>query len=46
MDGTLGRPEDPRLPGIPAPWRVPALAFTVVICIAIFVTAVLIGLHG
>lgn len=44
--GTLGEPAEGRFPVIPARWRLPALALTVVVCIAMFVAAVLIGLHG
>ena len=46
VEGTLGAPSERRLPVIPGRWRLPALALTVVVCVAIFVTAVLVGLHG
>ena len=44
--GTLGEPAERRVPVIPSRWRVPALAVTVLLCIAMFVAAVLVGLRG
>lgn len=45
-EGSLGPVPDRRMPVIPSRWRVPALIATVVVCIALFVSAVLIGVHG
>jgi len=46
VDGALGEPSERHIPVIPARWRLPALAVTVVVCIALFTAAVLIGIHG
>ncbi len=45
-DGSLGPVPERRMPVIPPRWRLPALVVTVVVCIALFVSAVLIGTHG
>ena len=44
--GSLGPVPERRVPVIPARWRLPAVIATVVICVALFVAAVLIGIHG
>jgi hypothetical protein len=46
VEGSLGPVRERDMPVIPSRWRVPALLITVVLCVAIFVTAVLIGVHG
>lgn len=46
-EGSLGPvPEERRMPVIPSRWRLRALIATVVVCIALFVSAILIGIHG
>ena len=45
-EGSLGPVPERRMPVIPSRWRLPALIATVVVCIALFVSAVLIGVHG
>ncbi len=45
-EGSLGPVPERRMPVIPSRWRLPALIATVVLCIALFVTAVMIGIHG
>jgi hypothetical protein len=45
-DGELGPPRNGSwVPVIPPRWRLPALVVTVVLCAAIFVTALVWGLH-
>jgi len=44
-EGSLGPVPERRMPVIPSRWRLPALVATVVLCIALFVTAVMIGIH-
>lgn len=46
VDGALGGVPEHRMPVVPTRWRLPALVLTVVVCICLFVAAVLIGLHG
>jgi hypothetical protein len=46
IEGSLGPVRERSLPVIPSRWRIPALAVTVIVCIALFVAAVLIGTHG
>lgn len=46
VEGSLGEPAERHIPAIPARWRMPALAVTVIVCIALFTAAVLIGIHG
>ncbi|MBV8528352.1 MAG: hypothetical protein JOZ75_08565 [Candidatus Dormibacteraeota bacterium] len=46
IDGELGPPRTGSwVPVIPPRWRLPALVVTVVVCTAIFVTALVLGLH-
>ena len=44
--GSLGPVPQRRMPVVPTRWRVPALIATVVVCVALFVSAVLLGIHG
>jgi hypothetical protein len=46
VDGSLGPVRERSMPVIPSRWRLPALVATVVLCVALFVTAVLIGIRG
>jgi hypothetical protein len=45
VKGGLGAPVDHGIPTIPEPWKLPALVIVVVVCLAIFFTAVVYGLH-
>ncbi|HEX6537921.1 MAG TPA: hypothetical protein VF155_01915 [Candidatus Dormibacteraeota bacterium] len=46
IDGELGPPlERGPIPFIPPRWRLAAVVATVVLCAAIFITALVIGLH-
>jgi hypothetical protein len=46
IDGELGPPRDERwIPVIPPRWRLPLLIATVVLCAAMFLTALILGLH-
>lgn len=46
VTGTLGPVREGGIPAIPPRWRLPALLLTILVCIALFVTAVWFGLHG
>ena len=43
---SLGPARERSMPVIPSRWRLPALIGTVVLCITLFVAAILIGIHG
>ncbi len=44
--GSLGPVPERRMPVIPSRWRLAAVVCTVLVCIALFVAAVLVGTHG
>ena len=46
VDGSLGPVRQRDMPVVPSRWRVPALVITLLLCVAIFVVAVLIGIRG
>jgi hypothetical protein len=46
VDGSLGPVREHNMPVVPSRWRVPALIATLLVCVGIFVAAVLIGIHG
>lgn len=46
VEGDLGPVTERSMPVIPSRWRLPALLATILVCVGLFVAAILVGMHG